>query len=139
MSMPALSSPLTWFFLLTVGIGLCAFIYFLFTTREKSRTAPVRREKGKAGAPGVCPLCCITLLKNEQIKTKVFPSESDNQLCSIYGCPHCYPVPEHGVIRYCPVCKSSVENGAYLIARLFDRGKNGKHVRILGCKHCRNC
>lgn len=139
--MPALSSPLTWFFLLTVGIGLCAFIYFLFTTREKSRTAPVRREKGKGkpGAPGVCPLCCITLLKNEQIKTKVFPSESDNQLCSIYGCPHCYPVPEHGVIRYCPVCKSPVENGAYLIARLFDRGENGKHVRILGCKHCRNC
>ena len=125
-------SPLSWFILVFIGIVLIIGAYFLFTVKSRKTEVDDSLPKGKPGAPGVCPK------KGEQLKTKVYPSEGGDSLCSIYGCPHCYPVVEHDAKRVCPVCNASVPTDLYLIARLFDRGKTDKHVRILGCKECRH-
>lgn len=130
-------SPFSWFILVCVGIGLILLAYFLFTMGRRKIDISSELPKGKPGAPGVCPVCCTVLQKDEQLKTKVYPSSDSDRLCSIYGCPHCYPVPESGISRQCPVCRTAVETDGYLVARLFDRGQMGKHVRILGCKRCR--
>lgn len=131
-------SPFSWFILIFVGLLLLIGAYFLFTIKNKKNETSDNVAKGKPGAPGVCPICCTILKKGEQLKTKVYPSDGGDRLCSIYGCPHCYPVMEHDAERLCPVCKASVQTDSYLIARLFDRGKTDKHVRILGCKKCRH-
>ena len=137
-SMGSFLSPVSWFILVCIGIVLMIIAYMLFTFKPKKMVSRSYRQKGKPGAPGVCPICCTVLGKGEQLKTKVYPSEGTDRLCSIYGCPHCYPVEESGTNRFCPVCKASVAPESYLIARLFDRSKTNKHVRILGCKQCRN-
>jgi len=121
-----------------IGILLAIVAYFLFTPKSQKNEVSKYLPKGKPGAPGVCPICCTILKKGEQLKTKVYPSDGGDNLGSIYGCPHCYPVEESGTNRFCPVCKASVAPESYLIARLFDRSKTNKHVRILGCKQCRN-
>ena len=130
-------SPFSWFILVCIGITLMIIAYMLFTFKRKGPRRENYRERGKPGAPGVCPICCTVLGSGEQLKTKVYPSEGSDRLCSIYGCPHCFPIAESGISRYCPVCKAIVSNDSYLIARLFDRSKTNKHVRILGCKQCR--
>ena len=131
-------SPLSWLILVFIGIILTVIAYLLFTVKRRKTIPSASLPKGKPGAPGVCPVCCTVLKKGEQLKTKVYPATETDRLCSIYGCPHCYPVIEHSADRHCPVCKAPVAVDAYLIARLFDRGKTDKHVRILGCKQCRN-
>lgn len=138
MLMGVVFSPFSWFILVFIGVTLAVIAYFLFTMKGKKTEDSDYLPKGKPGAPGVCPICCTVLKKGEQLKTKVYPSEGGDRLCSIYGCPHCYPVVEHDVKRLCPVCNASVPTDLYLIARLFDRGKTDKHVRILGCKECRH-
>ena len=142
MDMGTSFSPFSWFILGFIGIILSIFAYFLFTLQGKmqrkktgsSRVLP----KGNPGAPGVCPLCRTVLKRGEQLKTKVYPSEGTDQLCSIYGCPHCYPMVEPDADRFCPVCDAPVPTDSYLIARLFDRGKADRHVHILGCRACRH-
>ena len=131
-------SPFSWFILICIGITLFILAYVLFTAHTPKHAADAPLAKGKPGAPGVCPVCCTVLKKGEQLKTKVYPSEGSDRLCSIYGCPYCYPSIELDIVRRCPVCKALVESDSYLIARLFDRGKSNKHVRILGCKQCRH-
>ena len=131
-------SPVSWFILVCVGITLMVIAYLLFSAKPSRNNTDTPLKKGKPGAPGVCPVCCTVLKKGEQLKTKVYPSEGSDQLCSVYGCPHCCPSMELDIMRRCPVCKANVEADEYLIARLFDRGKANRHVRILGCKQCRH-
>lgn len=131
-------SPFSWFILVFIGVTLAIIAYFLFTMQGKKEKASDYVPKGKPGTPGVCPICCTVLRKGEQLKTKVYPSEGTDRLCSIYGCPHCYPTMKEGSERFCPVCKAPVPTDSYLIARLFDRSKTDKHVRILGCRECRH-
>ena len=131
------SSPFSWFILLYIGIALVITIYVWLTLKSKKKAPSNFLQKGKSGEPGVCPICCTILRKHEQLKTKVYPSANGNWPCSIYGCPHCYPVAENNAERFCPVCKAPVAADSYLIARLFDRGEFGRHVRVLGCTQCR--
>ncbi len=138
MDMGTSFSPFSWFILVFIGILLAIIAYFLFTPKSKKNGVSKYLPKGKPGAPGVCPICCTVLTKGEQLKTKVYPSSGGDSLCSIYGCPHCYPVVESDADRFCPVCKAPVPTDSYLIARLFDRSRTDKHVHILGCKECRH-
>jgi hypothetical protein len=131
-------SPISLFILVFVGVLLMIIAYFLFTMKGRKTGNAKYLPKGKPGTPGVCPICCTVLKKDEQLKTKVYPSEGTDRLCSIYGCPHCYPIVEPDADRFCPVCKAPVPTDSYLIARLFDRGKKDRHVHILGCRVCRH-
>lgn len=137
--MKIILSPLSWLILICAGIALMVIAYFLFTMKERKTKGADDLPKGKPGEPGVCPICCTVLKKGEQLKTKVYPAEGSDRLCSIYGCPHCYPAMERTIDRRCPVCGVKVAADSYLVARLFDRSKTDKHVRILGCRQCRNC
>ncbi len=97
------------------------------------------REKAKQkGLLVNCPLCNSPLLPGEDLVTRVYrPMNVPDQLCTINGCPHCYPVPESGIKRECPVCHKKVplENG-HLIARLFNYADGKKHVIVTGCTEC---
>ena len=128
--------PLSWMILVFIGLFLIVFAYVLFSASAKHASGKKIRQTGKKGAPGVCPVCGTVLARDEQVKSAVYPG-SDDRLCYIYGCPHCYPGCEKGVQRQCPVCHKTVPNEAHLIARYFDRKKGKKRVHILGCSNCR--
>lgn len=62
--------------------------------------------------------------------------DTADQRMTVQGCPHCYPVPEPNVKRTCPVCGKPIGLDGELLARLFNRTKEKKHVMIVGCKNC---
>ena len=77
-------------------------------------------------------------LTGEDLVSRVYrPMNVPHQLCTISGCPHCYPVPEPGKKRECPVCHKEVplENG-HLVTRLFNKSDGKKHVIVTGCTEC---
>ena len=85
-----------------------------------------------------CPLCNSTLFKGEDLYTRVYrPMNVPDQLCTISGCPHCFPSVEQGKKRECPVCHKVVpiKNG-HLTARLFNKVDGKKHVIVTGCSEC---
>ncbi|MGP1577440.1 MAG: hypothetical protein ACTTH7_08195 [Treponema sp.] len=142
-------SPVMWLILVAIAIGLLFLIKItLFPsdgqphTRQQKNVAAAEREKqrplkqGTPGKGGVCPVCRTVMKKTEKLITKIYPGTGDRQ-CSIYGCPHCYPTAENGIIRRCPVCGSEVYPESPLIAQLFER-PGSRHVHILGCRKCRN-
>ena len=56
-----------------------------------------------------CPLCGSFLQKGQDLFSRVYrPMNVPDQLCTISGCPHCYPRPEPGLQRKCPVCGKNV-------------------------------
>jgi RNase P subunit RPR2 len=85
-----------------------------------------------------CPLCRTPLLKGEDLISRVYrPMNVPHQLCTINGCPHCFPVAEPGLKRICPVCHREVPvDGGNLIARLFNKSDGKKHVVVTGCTEC---
>ncbi|MCQ2611522.1 MAG: hypothetical protein MJ169_07210 [Treponema sp.] len=125
-------------------LGLAALVILfclsLFTTINKnkknhSKSAP----KKKTGIPTnvTCPMCSNILFQGENLVSRVYrPMNVPDQRCTIAGCPHCYPAPEPGVKRICPVCKKEVPLNGYLIARLFNHTMKKKHVMISGCSRC---
>jgi len=130
-------TPFYLFFLVLAGIALLVFAYGLFTyPRKRPRIEPAGPAQGKPGESGVCPVCSSRLGGGEQIKSALFPGKAD-RLCHIFGCPHCHPYKEVSIKRTCPVCKKAIPVEGYLIARLFDRPNNKRHVHILGCTICR--
>lgn len=97
----------------------------------------VRQNAALAGLLVNCPLCDSPLLPGENLVTKVYrPMTVPDQLCTINGCPHCFPVCEPGVQRVCPVCGKTVGPDEHLVARLFNYTDGKKHVRVMGCTHC---
>lgn len=82
-----------------------------------------------------CPICNTPLAKNENMYSRIFrPMTTSDQRMTIQGCPHCYPRPEPGVKRTCPVCGKTLPIDGELIARLFNKTKDGKkHVIINSC------
>ncbi|MBQ2529942.1 MAG: hypothetical protein II547_06785 [Treponema sp.] len=85
-----------------------------------------------------CPLCGSFLQKGQDLFSRVYrPMNVPDQLCTISGCPHCYPRPEPGLQRKCPVCGKNVpEKDGYLTARLFNKTDGKKHVVVTGCTEC---
>ena len=122
-----------------MGFAVIVIIAALMYFRRLLLQSKVSSPKSKNASVFVnCPVCGTPLLPGENLYSKVFrPMNVCDQLCVIYGCPHCYPRCENDVQRQCPVCHKSVPNEAHLIARYFDRKKGKKRVHILGCSNCR--
>ncbi|PIE97949.1 MAG: hypothetical protein CR988_05520 [Treponema sp.] len=117
---------------------LLGILYSLITFSRRSEPPSKKYDKyGKPGDKGVCPVCTTILSANEKIVTTVYPGD-DDQVCYIYGCPHCYPVAEEDRYRSCPVCKKKLGAESFLYARYFDRKDSSQHIHILGCAKCRH-
>ena len=94
--------------------------------------------KSKILQPVKCPVCNSSLYVGENIISKVYrPMNVPDQLCTIMGCPHCYPNCQTGIKRMCPVCHKEISQEQTLTARLFNEKFGKKHVHILGCSNCR--
>ncbi len=123
---------------------ICAIIILLFllarySASDAENKKDKRNKKGSAEHSSVqCPLCNSFLLKGEDLYTRVYrPMNVSDQLCTINGCPHCYPVLQAGVKRECPVCHKMVPiKDGHLTARLFNKTDGKKHVIVTGCSEC---
>ena len=124
------------FLLLLIGIAILilALSYFAIgKKRPKKIPAPESQKRALVN----CPICGSPLLNGQNIFSKVFrPMNVPDQRCVISGCPHCYPVCQAGVKRQCPVCGKAVPADGHLVARLFNKGGQKKHVMIVGCSSC---
>ena len=122
-----------------MGFAVIVIIAALMYFRRLLLQSKVSSPKSKNASVFVnCPVCGTPLLPGENLYSKVFrPMNVCDQLCVIYGCPHCYPVCSSGIYRHCPVCRKTVPTDGYLISRLFNKTKSGKkHIIINGCKNC---
>lgn len=115
-----------------------AIVIIILVFRGMASSASRKRQKPAASGPkSVCPVCCTPLGPGENLVTKVYKGSSINEKnCSIYGCPHCYPVPFPGKTRSCPVCKATLLPSSYLVAHLFVRDETKNHVLVSGCINC---
>ena len=101
--------------------------------KDSSRQSRAQQE----GLVVNCPMCSLPLAKGQDLVSRVYrPMNVSDQLCTIHGCPHCYPRPELGVKRMCPVCHREVPVDGHLIARLFNKTDGKKHVIVTGCTEC---
>lgn len=133
------------YFFLFIGsvILILALMIFMKFKKMQARTAPkdngLRTQKNENGGVEFvrCPLCSTPLAKNEDMFSRIYrPMNTPDQRMTVLGCPHCYPRPEPGVKRLCPVCGKEVPLEGELIARLFNRTEGKKHVMITGCSVC---
>lgn len=117
-----------------VLIILIALQYFVNLRKKKK---PVEKSASRRAFVN-CPLCGSPLLSGEDLYSKVFrPMTVNDQRCIIFGCPHCYPRCEPGIKRMCPSCHKQVPPDGHLVARLFNKTKDGKkHVVVTGCSVC---
>lgn len=105
-------------------------------SKKSAQNGPKRNSDGELLLV-TCPVCNSPLLPGENIVSRVFrPMNVPDQLCTIYGCPHCYPKAEAGLKRECPVCGKKVAQDGHLVARLFNYKDKKKHVRVMGCTDC---
>ena len=119
---------------------IAALMYFgkIYFPKSKPAAKNKKRIKG-AGSLVNCPVCGTPLPPGENIVSKVFTTNGqvNDQICYIYGCPHCFPRCEPGIRRTCPVCKKDVGQQQYLLARRFNKTKSGTpHVIVNGCGNC---
>lgn len=135
------------FFVLLVAIVVLILLLSLFYRwimgrRDAALVSKMTQGQPKRNAEGevllvTCPVCNSALMPGENIVSRVFrPMNVPDQLCTIYGCPHCYPKAESGLKRECPVCKKAVAQDGHLVARLFNYKDKKKHVRVMGCTSC---
>lgn len=128
----------------SAGVFLVVLVVLLFLLLKGHRNNTKNTaydDPGKAdasGAAAVCPLCGSTLLKGENLTARCYrPLNVSDQLCTINGCPHCYPVTESNLKRECPVCHKAVDvKDGFLVARLFNKPDGKRHVVVTGCSSC---
>lgn len=133
------------YFFLFIGSILLILALMIFLKYRKMQQKSIPRDNGlrtqKNESGGIefvrCPLCSTPLAKNEDMFSRIYrPMNTPDQRMTVHGCPHCYPRPEPGVKRICPVCGKEVPLEGELIARLFNRTEGKKHVMITGCSIC---
>ena len=124
-------------------IIIAALMYFrkiYFPKQEGRQNLRKNKKNGPRSGNFVnCPVCGNPLLPGENLVSKVFTTSGqvNDQICYIYGCPHCFPRCEPGVKRTCPVCGKDVAQQQYLLARRFNKTKSGTpHVIVNGCGNC---
>ncbi|MBQ5399691.1 MAG: hypothetical protein IIU15_00450, partial [Treponema sp.] len=90
-----------------LGIGVVAIIILLAWLLAKMRGKSSKEEKQKkliktatdSKLLVTCPLCGSFLQKGQDLFSRVYrPMDVPDQLCTISGCPHCYPQPEPGLV-----------------------------------------
>ncbi len=134
-------------YLVLLGLVIFIFIMLRVVTKTEVEDKKAKLKKAadaaqkKAESRGLlvqCPLCSSSLLPGEDLFSVVYRHvEVGDQLCIINGCPHCFPMPESGVHRVCPVCGKDVPlKDGHLIARLFNYKDGHKHVAVTGCNRC---
>ena len=129
-------------FLCSVIIIFLLTLYLKFhksETKKKNENSNLRTQKDENGNVDFvrCPLCSTPLAKDEDLFSRIYrPMTTADQRMTVHGCPHCYPKPEAGIKRSCPVCGKEVPLDGELIARLFNRTEGKKHVMITGCSVC---
>lgn len=125
---------------LAATVIVAALMYFKYQAQQNKAIAKQKKRSGNGmGGFANCPVCGTMMLPSENLVTKVFTTSGqvNDQICYIYGCPHCFPVCEPGIKRSCPVCKKNVEQKQYLLARRFNKTKSGTpHVIVNGCGNC---
>lgn len=133
------------FLFLAIVILVFAFLLFakIKSKIDKKISSKVdskfKTQKGENGGIEFirCPICNTPLKKTENLHSKIFrPMNTPDQRMMVQGCPHCFPKVEAGVKRICPVCHKAISLDDELVARLFNRTSNKKHVMILGCSVC---
>ncbi|MBQ9281827.1 MAG: hypothetical protein IJ207_06465 [Treponema sp.] len=133
------------YFFMFVGAIILILALMLFMKFKKMQQKPIpqkndlRTQKDENGRIDFvrCPLCSTPLAKNEDMFSRIYrPMTTADQRMTVHGCPHCYPRPEPGVKRTCPVCGKEVPLDGELIARLFNRTEGKKHVLVTGCSEC---
>jgi hypothetical protein len=130
------------FVLFSIGMVLLIAALSWFFHREHRNTGAAPEYKTQRDESGHqifvrCPVCNSPLEKKDNLVSKIFhPMTTPDQRMHVLGCPHCYPVPEPGIRRSCPVCHKALPVTGYLIARLFNRSEGKKHVMITGCTEC---
>lgn len=130
-------TPTSIIILAFIFIALVVLAYYFFSRYAKKTSEKKYNKYGTINSIGTCPICGTILEKGESVITAVYPNGTNDRLCSIYGCPHCYHVTEPNTIRRCPVCKKEIGPDCYLIARDFTRKDGSEHIHILGCTRCR--
>lgn len=125
---------------LAATVIVAALMYLKYQAQQNKAIAKQKKRSGNGmGGFANCPVCGTMMLPGENLVTKVFitSGQVNDQICYIYGCPHCFPVCEPGIKRSCPVCKKNVEQKQYLLARRFNKTKSGTpHVIVNGCGNC---
>lgn len=125
---------------LAATVIVATLMYFKYQAQQNKAIAKQKKRSGNGmGGFANCPVCGTMMLPGENLVTKVFTTSGqvNDQICYIYGCPHCFPVCEPGIKRSCPVCKKNVEQKQYLLARRFNKTKSGTpHVIVNGCGNC---
>lgn len=121
-------------------IIVAALMYFrnLYLKKNKNSQEPKNKTR-RAGGTVNCPVCGTFLAQGENLVSKVFVTNGqvNDQICYIYGCPHCFPRCKPGIKRTCPVCHKNIEQNQYLLARRFNKTKSGTpHVIVNGCGNC---
>ena len=93
---------------LAATVIVAALMYFKYQAQQNKAIAKQKKRSGNGmGGFANCPVCGTMMLPGENLVTKVFTTSGqvNDQICYIYGCPHCFPVCEPGIKRSCPVCK----------------------------------
>lgn len=120
---------------------LTLFFKFRKVAEEDRKKNILKKQAAEAKKKGLlvnCPMCGSDLLPGEDLFSRVYrPMNVPDQLCTISGCPHCFPKPEPGLERICPVCHKQVPlKDGHLVARLFNKNDGKKHVIVTGCSQC---
>lgn len=121
---------------------------------------PAAGKTGLGGAPlevlRPCPLCRTMLRRGERVHTVVYSGASAprgdarqgassrrgevrDAITHMFGCPYCRPGSSTAAAnaRICPVCRATLPEDAYVVARMFER-QGRKHIHVLGCTECRS-
>ena len=126
-------------FALAFAVVCMMVVFYLawrFFLKYWSGGRPLRKKKAPGGKIP-CPLCGSKLYAGENLVARVYkPATMNDEPCTIHGCPHCYPRPEPGLKRICPVCHQEVPFEGHLDAHLFTRRSGKKHVHVTGCTEC---
>ena len=126
-----------YFFIAVASVVLIALLLGLKIYSEINK-AKEKQSTKKQMKNVHCPVCDSILFTDENIITKVYrPRNVPDQLITISGCPHCFPVCNPPLKRICPVCHKEISIKQSLTARLFNKAIGNSHVHILGCPNCR--
>jgi hypothetical protein len=121
------------------------------TQKSRSADIPWRSDAPDPAEAGQqprrpCPVCGTMIGKGETVHSVYYSkrgrSADGHRLpveeihTEVYGCPYCWPAKsEHP--RTCPVCRKTLSDDGYLVARTFRKPGRKDHVHVIGCTECK--